>query len=93
MTKADLANSIIEKIGLSSRESAEIVDQVFELMKNTLQKGEQVKISGFGTFNVRQKKERRGRNPQTGEAIELPGRRVLKFKVSHVLNRMMNGAE
>lgn len=90
MTKADLAGTIIEKIGISHKESAQIVDQIFEIMKSGLEAGQQVKISGFGSFNVRSKRVRRGRNPQTGEAIELPGRNVLNFRMSPVLKRRMN---
>jgi len=91
MTKADLVKSIHLKTGFSVSETHNIVDQIFELMKQSLGKGEQVKISGFGNFTVKSKNVRKGRNPQTGEEIELPGRKVLGFKASHLLTRKMNG--
>ncbi len=90
MTKADLVETIYEKIGFSRKESAEIVDLVFDLMKETLESGEKIKISGFGNFLVRQKRSRKGRNPQTGEEIEISARRVLAFKPSHVLRKALN---
>ncbi len=90
MTKADLVETIYEKIGFSRKESAEIVDLVFDLMKETLESGEKIKISGFGNFLVRQKRSRKGRNPQTGEEIEISARRVLTFKPSHVLRKALN---
>ena len=91
MTKADLVNAIIKTVGFSNKESTMIVDTVFELMKTTLVKGEQVKISGFETFNVRSKNSRMGRNPQTGDSMELPARNVLKFTASPVLKKKVNG--
>ncbi|MGB9698494.1 MAG: integration host factor subunit alpha [Thermodesulfobacteriota bacterium] len=90
MTKADLVETIYEKIGFSRKESAEIVDLVFDLMKETLENGEKIKISGFGNFLVRQKRSRKGRNPQTGEEIEISARRVLTFKPSQVLRKALN---
>ena len=90
MTKADLVDSIYEKIGLSKKESIQIVELVFEIMRSELEIGNKVKISGFGNFNVRNKKIRRGRNPQTGEAIEISARSVLTFKASPVLKKALN---
>lgn len=90
MTKADLVETIYEKIGFSRKESAELVDLVFDLMKETLESGEKIKISGFGNFLVRQKRPRKGRNPQTGEEIEISARRVLTFKPSQVLRKALN---
>jgi integration host factor subunit alpha len=90
MTKADLVDSIYEKIGLSKKESIQIVDLVFEIMRAELEKGNKVKISGFGNFNVRDKKIRRGRNPQTGDSIEISARSVLTFKASPVLKKALN---
>lgn len=90
MTKADLVETVYEKIGFSRKESAEIVDLVFDLMKETLENGEKIKISGFGNFLVRQKRSRKGRNPQTGEEIEISARRVLTFKPSQVLRKALN---
>jgi integration host factor subunit alpha len=92
MTKADLVETIYEKIGFSRKESAEIVDLVFDLMKDTLENGEKIKISGFGNFMVRQKRSRKGRNPQTGSEIQITARRVLTFKPSQVLRKALNAA-
>ncbi|OGW39530.1 MAG: integration host factor subunit alpha [Nitrospirae bacterium RBG_13_39_12] len=85
MTKADLVDRIFEKIGLSKKEALEIVEVLFETMKQTFVEGESVKISGFGTFNVRQKKARRGRNPKTGNDLEIIPRKVITFRVSNQL--------
>ncbi len=94
MTKADLVETIYEKVGFSRKESAEIVDLVFDIMKETLESGEKIKISGFGNFVVRQKWPRKGRNPQTGEEIQISARRVLTFKCSQVLRKALkNSAE
>jgi len=90
MTKADIVENIYERVGLSKEESARIVELVLEIMKETLEKGEKIKISGFGNFIVRQKRTRRGRNPQTGEEIEISARKVLTFKSSPVLKRRLN---
>ena len=90
MTKADLVETIYEKIGFSRKESAKIVDLVFDLMKETLEGGEKIKISGFGNFIVRQKRSRKGRNPQTGKEIQITARRVLTFKPSQVLRKSLN---
>ncbi len=92
LTKADFVESVYSKIGgLSRRDSAEIVDMLFEAVKETLSRGEPVKISGFGNFVVREKKARVGRNPQTGRDIEISARRVLTFKPSQVLKDQLNG--
>jgi integration host factor subunit alpha len=90
MTKADIVEIIYEKVGFSRKESAEIVDLVFDLMKETLEGGDKIKISGFGNFVVRQKRSRKGRNPQTGTEIEISARRVLTFKPSQVLRKALN---
>ena len=90
MTKADIVEKMHLKIGYSKKESFEIVESVFEIMKDTLAGGEVLKLSGFGIFKVRQKSDRRGRNPQTGEAIIVEARRVLSFKPSHVLKLAIN---
>ena len=87
MTKDDLTTAVTEKIGFSKKDSQNIVDQTFELMKSTLESGKQVKISRFGIWNVKTKKPRRGRNPATGEPMEISGRRVVVFKASGVLRR------
>ena len=90
MTKADIIEAVYEKIGFSKKDSAEIVELVFDTIKETLEKGEKIKISGFGNFVVREKKERVGRNPQTGEEILISARRVLTFKPSQVLKNALN---
>ena len=79
MTKADIAEKIQAGIGLSKKESAEMIEAVFSLMKVTLESGENLKISGFGSFIVKEKADRRGRNPQTGETIKIPATTVPKF--------------
>tara|TARA_B100001971_G_C17703879_1_gene293081 strand:- start:106 stop:399 length:294 start_codon:yes stop_codon:yes gene_type:complete len=90
LTRADLADSIYEEVGLSRHESAELVESIIEEICSTLATGENVKISGFGSFSVRQKGERIGRNPKTGEEIPIKPRKVLVFKASHVLKDAMN---
>ncbi len=91
MTKADLVKAIIEKTGFSARECTQIVEDIFDLTKTSLEKGEEVKISGFGLFAVKSKNPRRGRNPQTGEALQISSRKVLRFKASPVLKKAMSG--
>lgn len=93
MTKADVVKIICEKMGLGLKESTEIVDQVFEILKETLESGEKIKISGFGNFAVRQKRPRRGRNPQTGGEIVISERRVVTFKPNNVLRKALNQVE
>ena len=84
MTKADLIETIYADIGFSKRESIDIVETFLDIIKETLEQGENVKLSGFGSFNIREKRARRGRNPQTGEEITISPRRVLTFKASNV---------
>lgn len=91
MTKAEIIDSVYEKVGgFSKKESAEIVETVFDTMKEVLARGEKIKISGFGNFVVREKKQRIGRNPQTGDPIPISARRVLTFKPSQVLKAILN---
>ena len=90
MTKADIVETIYEKVGFSRKESAEIVDLVFDMIKGTLEKGDKIKISGFGNFVIREKRPRKGRNPQTGDEIQISARRVLTFKPSQVLRKALN---
>lgn len=90
MTKADLIEAVYLKTGFSKKESAEIVEMVFDLMKTTLEEGEKIKIAGFGNFVVKSKTSRRGRNPQTGDEIEICSRRILTFKPSQVLKASIN---
>ena len=90
MTKAELVSIVCGKCSFSRQESAKIVEQVFQILKETLEKGEKVKISGFGNFIVREKRPRKGRNPQTGEEVIISGRRVLTFKPSVLLRKAVN---
>ncbi len=90
MTKAELVSIVREKGAFTREESEEIVERLFEIIKGTLEKGEKVKISGFGNFIVREKRPRKGRNPQTGGEMMISGRRVLTFKPSHVLRKVLN---
>ncbi|PLX72103.1 MAG: integration host factor subunit alpha [Desulfuromonas sp.] len=90
MTKADLIENVYLKTGYSKKESAEIVETVFDLIKDTLEDGEKIKIAGFGNFVVKEKSTRRGRNPQTGEEIEITARKILTFKPSQVLKSAIN---
>ena len=92
MTKAAIVEIIREKIGLGIKESREIVEQVFEIIQETLENGEKVKISGFGNFVVRQKRPRRGRIPKTGQEIVISARKVVTFKPSLVLRKALNQA-
>ncbi len=89
-TKASMIDEICEKIGLPKNDSTDVVELLFETMKRTLERGENLKISGFGSFNVRNKKSRLGRNPQTGQAMEIIARKVVTFKPSQVLRDVLN---
>lgn len=91
MTKAEIVQAVYDRLGgFSKKEAAELVDLVFELMKETLGHGEKIKVSGFGNFVLRDKRKRQGRNPQTGEPIEITERRVLNFKASQILKQVLN---
>ena len=90
MTKIDIVQNVYEKIGLSKNESVQIVESFFDIIKDALVAGENVKISGFGNFTVKEKKSRRGRNPQTGEEMEISARKVLVFKSSNILRDSLN---
>ena len=93
MTKIDLIKIIHGKIGLGTKESAEAVEQVFEIIKEALESEKKIKVSGFGNFIVHEKGPRKGRNPQTGDAIIISGRRVVTFKPSNKLRKSMNRTE
>lgn len=93
MTKADLVEIIFEKVGLSKREAQDIIEIIFDTIKQSFVEGESVKVSGFGTFNVRKKNSRRGRNPQTGQELEITPRRVLTFKASNQLKQEIEKIE
>ena len=90
MTKAEIIERIYERVGFSKKEATDVVESIFEVVKERLAQGEKVKISGFGNFVITEKRPRKGRNPQTGEEIMITGRRVLTFKPSQVLKRTIN---
>lgn len=90
-TKFELVQAVYNKLGgFSKKEAADLVDLIFEMMKETLGRGEMIKISGFGNFVLRDKRERQGRNPQTGDPISISSRRVLNFKPSQLLKQALN---
>ena len=93
LTKARIVESIQEKVGLSKNQSSDTVETLLELMKSALESGEDVLISGFGKFRVKEKGERRGRNPATGEKMTLNPRRVVTFKCSSKLREKVNGVK
>lgn len=90
LTKLTLVDTLYEKLGFSKKEAADLVELVFDSLKTTLEKGEKIKISGFGNFVVREKRARIGRNPQTGEKIEITARKVLTFRPSQILKDQVN---
>jgi integration host factor subunit alpha len=90
VTRAELAEAVYQQVGLSRNESASLVEAVLEEMAAALERGETVKISSFGSFGVRKKGERVGRNPKTGEEVPITPRRVLVFRASHVLKDRIN---
>jgi integration host factor subunit alpha len=92
MTKADIVEVLYEKVGFSKKEAADLVELIFDTLKSTLSQGQKIKISGFGNFVVRDKRSRVGRNPQTGQSIEISARRVLTFRPSQVLRAEVNAA-
>jgi len=91
LVKENLAQSLYDQVGLSKQQSKTLVDNVFELIKKSLESGEDVLISGFGKFSVRDKGQRRGRNPATGGDLALDARRVVMFKCSPVMRDKVNG--
>lgn len=93
VTRADLCEAVYQKVGLSRSESAELVESVLREISDCLVTGETVKLSSFGTFSVRSKTERIGRNPKTGEEVPILPRRVLVFKPSNVLKAEINGGD
>jgi integration host factor subunit alpha len=93
LTRADLAEAVYEQVGLSRNESSDLVEQVLDETMNALISGENVKLSSFGSFSIREKGERIGRNPKTGVEVPITPRRVLVFRASHVLkDRISKGA-
>lgn len=92
VTRADLTEAIYREIGLSRSESAELVESVINNIIDALLRGETVKLAGFGTFSLRDKAERMGRNPKTGKAVPITSRRVLAFKPSQVVRERVDAA-
>ena len=97
VARAHLTEAVGQEVGLSRNESAQLVESVLEEISSTLARGESVKVSSFGTFSVRDKAQRIGRNPKTGEEVPILPRRVLVFRASHVLkdriNRLLSGSD
>jgi integration host factor subunit alpha len=92
LTKAELANLLFEKVGLNKREAKEMVETFFEEVRIALEKGDSVKLSGFGNFQLRHKSQRPGRNPKTGEEMPITARRVVTFHASQKLKAMVEEA-
>jgi integration host factor subunit alpha len=91
LTKAELAELLFERLGLNKRESKDMVEAFFDLVHSSLVKGDDVKLSGFGNFNIRRKAPRPGRNPRTGESIPIDARNVVTFHASHKLKAIVQG--
>ena len=91
LTKADLAELLFDRLGLNKRESKDMVDAFFTIMHDALRGGQEVKLSGFGNFNIRRKAPRPGRNPRTGETIPIQARHVVTFHASHKLKAIVQG--
>lgn len=90
MRKADIANEIGEKVKMSKTEAMAVIELILDMVKSVLQKGESVKIAGFGNFIVRTKGARKGRNPRTGEEIRISPRRVVTFRPSQIFKKYLN---
>ncbi|MDD5101307.1 MAG: integration host factor subunit alpha [Syntrophales bacterium] len=90
LTKIDIINSIYDEIGIPKKECVSIVESVFDIIKDELNQGNDVMISGFGKWTVKRKRERKGRNPKTGEALMIDARRVVTFKPSSVLRNVVS---
>ena len=90
MTKADIVERIYEKVGFSKKEATEIVESLFEVVKRRLEAGEKVKVSGFGNFVVNEKRPRKGRNPKTGDKVDVPPKKVPYFKPGKELKELIN---
>jgi integration host factor subunit alpha len=92
MTKADIVEVVHNRTGFSKKESSETVEMILEILKEVLENGEKVKLSGFGNFVIRSKEVRKGRNPKTGEEMEISARKVMTFKPSQKLKDYINGS-
>ena len=97
LTKAELADLLFEQVGLNKREAKDMVEGFFEEIRTALERGDSVKLSGFGNFQLRDKPQRPGRNPKTGEEVPIPPRRVVTFhasqKLKHAVERLTHGEE
>ncbi len=91
LTKAELSELLFDKLGLNKRESKDMVEAFFDILHTTLVRGDDVKLSGFGNFNIRRKAPRPGRNPRTGESIPIEARNVVTFHASHKLKSLVQG--
>ncbi|CAK0745467.1 integration host factor subunit alpha [Gammaproteobacteria bacterium] len=91
LTKATLADHLFQQLGINVREAKDLVDAVFDEIKKALESGEQVKLTGFGNFELREKKQRPGRNPKTGEPVSIAPRRVVTFSASPKLKKRVDG--
>jgi integration host factor subunit alpha len=91
LTRADLCEAVHEEVGLSRQECSHLVERTLELIAEALERGETVKLSGFGVFQVRAKRARMGRNPKTGEPAAIDPRRVISFRASQVMKARVNG--
>lgn len=92
LTRADLADAVVQKVGLPRNESADLVEKVLDEIIGSLERGESVKLSSFGSFGIREKSERMGRNPKTGEEVPITPRRVLVFRASNIMKERINNA-
>ena len=93
LTRIQLAEAVYQEVGLSRNDSAQLVDDVLEKMSQALVSGETVKISSFGSFHIRKKNQRMGRNPKTGEEVPIKPRNVIIFRASHVFKDTINNAK
>ena len=91
-TRADLAEAVVQKVGLPRHEAADMVEMVLQEITGALVRGEHVKLSSFGSFGLREKRERIGRNPKTGEEVAITPRRVLVFRASNIMKKRINGS-
>lgn len=91
LTKSNIIDAVYDNTQVTKKEASDYVNEILEVMKEALEEGEEIKVSGFGKFEVRKKSERVGRNPRTGDEIVIPERKVLRFKVSQVLKDELNG--
>ena len=92
VTRADLCEAVHEEVGLTRQDCSELVERTLELMAQALEKGEQVKLSGFGVFQVREKRARMGRNPKTGQPAAIHPRRVISFRASQIMKGRVHDA-